>query len=184
MSDNSILYRTSSLDVHVPEEGRSIWGTVVPYNEVTTIADSGGRTYLERFQVGAFARSIAERGSKIQLYVGHETMRKLPVGRAVELEETSEGLQAVFELGHTSEAEDALTAIREGLVDSFSVGFRPLRQVTRDGVIVRTEASLREVSLVGMPAYSGALVGGVRSDTPQLSVDMARKRLSILLNSF
>ena len=57
----------------------------------------------------------------------------------------------------TREGDDApWTLVRDGVLDSFSVGFVPIRD-TRDGdVLVRTEAALREVSLVGFPAYAGA----------------------------
>ena len=56
-----------------------------------------------------------------------------------------------------------LTLVRDGVLDSFSVAFRPVRDRRENGVIVRAEASLSEVSLVGQPAYEGALVAGIRA---------------------
>jgi hypothetical protein len=75
--------------------------------------------------------------------------------------------------------------VRSGTVDAFSVGFMPIRdRRDEDGTVVRLEAALREVSLVAMPAYEGALVAGVRSTTRSLSVDIARRRLNLILETF
>ncbi|WP_172652324.1 HK97 family phage prohead protease [Rhodococcus opacus] len=178
-----ILYRNSGLvRADNTDNPRHVYGTAVPYGEVVEISERG-RSYRESFAHGVFARSIKERGHKVRLMIGHDN-RRLPIGRAVELTETVEGLQVVFETVDTTDARDALTAVQAGLVDSFSVGFRPIRDRQDKGVLVRTEASLTEVSLVANPAYSGALVGGIRSDTPLITVDRARKRFELLLESF
>jgi uncharacterized protein len=61
-----------------------------------------------------------------------------------------------------------------------SIGFRGIRE-RRDGdVRVRTEVALIEVSLVGMPAYEGALVGGVRSQSLVIPRAVAERRLRLL----
>lgn len=173
---SSILFRTAEL---TPGSGRTVYGTAVPYGQVAEVSD-GGRPYRERFEFGAFDRSIRERGSKVRLFTGHET-RKLPIGRAVELREQSDGLHAAFEIAATRDGDDALELVRSGVVDSFSIGFRGIRD-RRDGdVVVRTEAALMEVSLVGLPAYPGASVAGVRS--PQslvISRSVAEARLALL----
>lgn len=156
----SILYR-SSADL-TPGSGRTVYGTVVPYGAVAEVSDGGSRPYRERFEFGAFDRSIRERGSKVRLFTGHET-RKLPIGRAVELHERSEGLHAAFEIAATRDGDDALELVRSGVVDSFSIGFRGIRERIDGDVVVRIEAALMEVSLVGLPAYAGAAVAGVRS---------------------
>lgn len=154
----SIFFRSADL---TPGIGRTIHGVVVPYGQVTEVSD-GGRPYLERFEYGACARSIRERGSKIRLFTGHET-RKLPIGKAVELREHRDGLHAAFEVAATRDGDDALELVRSGTVDSFSIGFRGIRERLDGDVVVRTEIALLEVSLVGMPAYAGATIGGVRS---------------------
>ncbi|MFE0132051.1 HK97 family phage prohead protease [Streptomyces sp. NPDC059037] len=177
----ALHYRTAAV-LRAAESGRTVFGTAVPYGQVAEISEFGA-TYRERFAPGAFARSIRERGQKVKLFVGHES-RRLPIGKATELRETPDGLYAAFRVAETREGDDALTLVRDGAVDAFSVSFRPVRD-RRDGdVIERVEAALIEVSLVGLPAYPGAVVAGVRSAHPTLSVDAARRRLDLIIKSW
>lgn len=171
----SILFRSAEL---TPGAGRTIFGVAVPYGQVAEVSDDG-RPYRERFEFGAFDRSIRERGSKVRLFTGHET-RKLPIGRAVDLQERSDGLHAAFEVAATRDGDDALELVRSGVVDSFSIGFRGIRDRRENGVVVRTEAALMEVSLVGMPAYAGASVAGVRTQSLIIPRTVAEARLSII----
>ena len=154
-----ILFRNAEL---THGSGRTVHGVAVPYGQVAEVSDGGGRPYRERFEFGAFDRSIRERGNKVRLFTGHDT-RRLPIGRAVELREQRDGLHAAFEIAATRDGDDALELVRSGTVDSFSIGFRGIRDHMDGDVVVRTEASLWEVSLVGMPSYAGAAVAGVRS---------------------
>lgn len=165
-------------DLRMAKDGRTVFGLCVPYGVDTVINESFG-SITERFERGSFARSIRERGSKVKLMLNHER-RKLPVGRATLLEERSDGLYGEFLVSDTADGRDALTLVRDEVVDSFSIGFRPLRNRMDGDVTVRVEAALHEVSLVAFPAYEGALIGGVRSAIPQLSVEVARRRLALL----
>ncbi|WP_280414866.1 HK97 family phage prohead protease [Nocardia carnea] len=177
----TILYRTGNSE---PDStGRTIHGIAVPYGQTARISDYDGE-YLEAFAPGAFARSIQDRGHKIPLMVQHER-RSLPIGRASKLTETDDGLHAEFLVSRTTAGDDALTLVRDGLVDSFSIGFRPIRQETRMGTVVRVEASLSEVSLVTSPAYAGALIGGVRAqDIRRLDLDTAWRRYKLEFEVF
>ncbi|WP_104183591.1 HK97 family phage prohead protease [Mycobacterium avium] len=169
-----ILFRTAEL---TPGTGRTVHGIAVPYGQVAEVSD-GGPTYRERFEFGAFRRSIAERGHKVRLFGNHQ-LRQFPVGRAVELREERDGLHAAFEIAATRDGDDALELVRSGTVDSFSVGFTGIRQQTVAGVVVRSEAALREVSLTAMPAYSGAVVQGVRSQLV-ISRSLAEARIQLM----
>jgi HK97 family phage prohead protease len=162
--------------------GRTVFGTAVPYGQTVDIEEFG-QSYREQFAPGAFARSIRERGSKVKLCVNHES-RKLPIGKATELREAADGLHAAFHVSATRDGDEALQLVRDGVVDSFSVGFRPVRDRRDGNVVVRVEAALMEVSLVGWPAYEGAGVAGVRTARPALSVDMARRRLELILKTW
>jgi HK97 family phage prohead protease len=154
-----IFYRTAEL---APGDGRTLFGLAVPYGQVAEVSDGDGRTYKERFEVGSTTRTIRERGDKIRLLIGHDT-RRLPIGKATRLEERSEGLYAEFAVSDTNAGNDALTAVRDGLVGGFSVGFRGIRDRWEGDVLVRTEVALNEISLTEYPAYSGAAVVGVRT---------------------
>lgn len=181
LSAFTILQRTADL-VRADETGRTVFGLAVPYGVETQIREYG-RSYMERFAPGAFARSVEERGSKVRLFVGHESNR-LPIGRATELREAADGLHAAFHIPATRAGDDALALVRDGVVDSFSVGFRPIHDRQDGDVTVRVEAALMEVSLVGIPAYEGAAVAGIRTATPALSVDVARRRLDLILKTW
>ncbi len=172
-----LLRSTGSLYLRDAGDGRTVHGLAVPYGVTAEVSDGYG-TYLEEFAPGAFARSIQQRGSKVKLFTQHET-RRFPIGRAVHLEERPDGLHAAFHVSDTRDGNEALELIRDGVVDAFSIGFAPVHQKRRGDVTVRTEAALREVSLVHTPAYEGALVAGVRS-APTLTADAARRRLAIL----
>ncbi|MGV9870140.1 HK97 family phage prohead protease [Rhodococcus koreensis] len=177
MSD--ILYRSTEL--RAADTGRTVFGRVCPYGQTTEIREYGGR-YLERFQPGAFQRSIRERGNKIKLLVSHD-VRRFPIGKATQLEERSDGLHASFAIANTRDGDDTLELIRSGTVDSFSIGFRPIRSRQDGDVAVRVEAALVEVSLVGLPSYPGATVAGIRSAHHPLSVDTARRQLDLIVRS-
>ncbi|POY04859.1 HK97 family phage prohead protease [Mycobacterium kansasii] len=172
----SICYRNAEL---TPGEGRTVYGTVVPYGEEITVRDFDGE-YRERFAPGAFERSIRERGHKLKLLVSHTSITRYPVGRAVELREERFGLFAAFDIARTKDGDEALDNINAGVVDSFSVGFRPIRDRRENGVVVRVEAALIEVSLTGTPAYPGAEIAGVRSESLVIPRSLAIARLSLL----
>ena len=178
---SSTLYRVAEL-ARADEAGRSVFGRVCPYGETVTVDDGMG-AYRERFEPGAFTRSIAERGHKVRLFIQHET-RRFPIGKATELREAVDGVHAAFALPRTRDADEALELVSAGVVDGFSVGFRPVRDRREGGVTVRVEAALHEVSLVHSPAYAGALVAGVRSADNRLHVEIARRRLDLILRTW
>ncbi len=166
----------SDIEIRSGGDGRTVHGIVVPYGQVARVSD-GGPAYKEAFRQGAFAKSLATRGGKpIQLLAQHDS-RQFPVGRGAvaDFEDTAEGLRGAFWMLDSRLGNEALEAARENVV-SFSVGFRPIQQEKSGGVVVRTEAALREVSLVTFPAYDGAMVSGVRA-----SLDATEQALAVQL---
>lgn len=121
----------------------------------------------------------------------HES-RQLPLGKPVRLEEQADGLYIEARISDTQDGNDALTLVRDGVLDGFSVGFTvPLggdvfHQV--EGREVRTilKANIHEVSLVNFPAFDDARVESVRqaSDVPPAPSDTdkiaVRNQLQIL----
>ncbi|ORB89756.1 HK97 family phage prohead protease [Mycobacterium persicum] len=173
----TILYRNAEL---TSGTGRQVFGTVVPYGEEITVRDFDGE-YREQFAPGAFQRSIAERGHKLKLLVSHDARTRYPVGKAVELREERFGLFAAFDIAATRDGDEALANIKAGVVDSFSVGFRPIRDRRNEhGVVVRVEAALLEVSLTGIPAYPSAEIAGVRTLSLVIPNAVAARRLKLL----
>lgn len=175
--NHEIKFRSAEL---TPGTGRTIFGIAVPYGQVTEINEFGSQ-FLERFEYGAFSKSIRERGHKVKLLTSHNA-RALAIGRAVDLVEKPDGLHASFEVAETRDGDEALELVRSGTVDSFSVGFSLMRERVDGDVRTVTEAILREVSLVNFPAYEGAVVGGVRSAAHSLVIprSVAQARIDLL----
>ena len=181
MGDSPILRRDIiGTELRADEAGRTVYGVCVPYGVPTEINDLGG-SFTEKFERGSFAHSIQARGHKIKLMACHDN-RRFPIGKATSLEERDDGLHGAFRVPPTAEGDDVLTLVREGVLDSFSIGFKPVRdRRERDGVVVRAEAALLEVSLVPIPAYAGATVAGIRAAaTHRIPNELAWRRLRLL----
>ncbi|WP_176786785.1 HK97 family phage prohead protease [Microbacterium sp. cf332] len=134
-----------------------IEGYAVPYGE---IADIGGR-YRESFERGAFDGS-----QDIKLYRDHKTI----IGHVLETEDRDGGLWVRAKVALSDLGRDTLALLRSGALNRFSVGFIPLNQRTSDaGVVVRTKALLREISVVERPAYSGASILSVREESTPIN---------------
>ncbi len=180
MSESKILRREiAGAELRADEVGRRVFGVCVPYQRVADIVEFDGSQFREMFIKGSFARSIAMRGHKIKLMASHD-QRRFPIGKATALEERDDGLHGEFAIPNTREGDDVLTLVRDGVLDSFSIGFSAVRDRRENGVVVRAEASLREVSLVAMPAYEGAAVAGIRAAAQFViprSLAQARMRL-------
>lgn len=161
---SELISRAFSADLEVRSDGtgRTLHGIVVPFDRVARVSD-GGPSYDESFRMGAFAKTIRERGDRVKLLSQHDA-RSNPLGRATLLREDAAGLYGEFTVSRTTAGDEALELVRDGALDSFSVGFTPIKHVSERGVKVRTEVGLREASLVTFPAYVDALVGGVRAE--------------------
>jgi HK97 family phage prohead protease len=176
------LQRCSPSDLEIRGDGRTVVGIAVPYNSPTAIFENGQR-FAETFERGSFARTIAERGSRVKFLAQHDR-QSFPLGRATLLREDAAGLYGEFRVSKTTKGDEVLALIADGALDAFSIGFRPVRDrwSADRSAVTRLEARLDEVSAVAFPAYDGALIAGVRSDLPpRLSVELARRRLQLAL---
>jgi len=159
-------YALPDLAVRSGGDGRTISGLVVPFGQVAQVSD-GGPTYSEAFERGAFADTIKAGGNRVKL-LSHHQSRNNPLGRALLLREDAAGLYGEFHVSATRAGDEALELVRDGALDSFSVGFKAVSQARRAGVVWRTKVLLREASLVTFPAYAGAMVQSVRDETDNL----------------
>lgn len=173
----------AELEVRADGGGRTVFGRLVPYESPTSIRDATG-AYTETFAPGAFSKLVANPSQvgRVKLLAHHDS-RTNPLGRAVELREDSTGLVGAFKISRTAAGDDALELVKDQALTGFSIGFEPVADEwnARRTEVVRRQANLREVSLVNFPAYSDALVGGVRALTvPHLSPELALRRLGVL----
>lgn len=170
---------TPDLEVRTSGEGRTVFGLLVPFNVDAEVDDGTGR-YVERFVAGSFATTLAQRGDRVKLRAQH-TRIPLPVGRFTLLREDTAGLYGEAKVSATPLGDEVLELVRDGALDSWSVGFRPVRdRRARDGATERLEVALRECSLTDSPCYESALVAGVRSvHDPSLDRERWRHRLAL-----
>jgi len=162
-------------------EGRTVGGIIVPFDTIATVSD-GGKPYREAFQRGAFSAALHNMGGKfgrVKLLSQHQSSRN-PLGMATGIEERADGLYGEFKVSNTRAGDEALELVRDGAIDSFSVGFTPQKHSVRDGVTWRTTVGLREASLVTFPAYADAVITGIREEWDGLSDEMREQAMAWL----
>ena len=126
-----------------------IAGVAVPWDTVATV--SGGQQVS--FSRGAF--DVAQKPAK--LLENHDMTQLRGIVNA--LADTPAGLEFEATLADTRASRDAVALLQAGAYDSVSVGAQPITFTTSaDGVMNVTEAALVELSLVAVPAFSGAVI--------------------------
>jgi HK97 family phage prohead protease len=137
----------------VDQESKEVTGVAVPYNEVT--------------QVGRMKEKFAPNSVTVnklpKLFYNHDE----PIGIIRSLDDKEDGLHITAKISDTSKGQDAWTLVKDGVVRSFSVGFVPIEHTLDGDVVVRQKVDLKEVSLVALPAYEGAVITQIRSDAPE-----------------
>jgi HK97 family phage prohead protease len=131
---------------------RTITGIAVPYGETATVND-GTRV---RFEQG----SLPVEGKAPKLFMYHDAGQ--PVGLVTAREDTDEGMLFSAKISATAAGDEALTLALDGVLDSVSVGVNPTRySFDDDGTMIVAEAEWLELSLVPIPAFSGATITDV-----------------------
>lgn len=152
----TVLIRSTEL--RADAETGIVEGVAVPWN--TPISVGGIREQ--------FARGSIEDVSNTKLYWQHGEI----IGRVISGEDREDGYHVKAQISDTALGRDARTLIKDGAVDSFSVGFIPTEEREEtDGTITRTKVTLREVSAVSFPAYADAKITAVRDSTDPRTTD-------------
>lgn len=156
---------TRSFEARADVEERTIVGLAVPYGQ---LADIGG-AYQERFAPGAID-SVED----VKLFYGHEE----PIGKVVEGRDTKDGFEIVARVSDTPRGNEVLTLMRDGVLNKFSVGFIPVESQRDGSTITRTKVSLKEVSVVPFPAFTGANITEVREEqeSPVLEAELTNEQ--------
>lgn len=139
--------RAAPDDEGVIEGYATVWNTIDAYNS--------------SFQRGCFTKTLQERGSRVRLLWNHE---ETVIGKPLELREDDRGLWVRAKLVlSVPKAQEVYELIKAGAIDTFSFGFRTIKDKWVDGVRVITEVALFEVSPVIFEANSAAAITGVRN---------------------
>jgi HK97 family phage prohead protease len=142
----------------VETEERTIVGLAVPYGQEI---DLTGNT-KERFEAGAI-QTIED----VKLFYGHEE----PIGKVLEGRDTEEGYEIVARISDTVRGNEVYTLLQDGVLNRFSVGFFPVKDRKEGQTIVRELVDLKEVSVVPFPAFEGAKITEVRSESETEEVE-------------
>ncbi len=155
-------------------------GRAVPYNKP---ADIGW--FLEEHAPGSLAASIKDaaeaRGLPLLL---HHQAASWPIGGQPEWDDNQEGLDGIWKLDKSEEAQRAAQLADDGMLAYMSIRFQPIQGTwtyaknwnpdlgpeSKDHVR-RTKSRLVEVSLVSTPAFKEAAVSFVRSNERALHRD-------------
>ena len=142
----------------VETEERTIVGLAVPYGQEIDLTGS----LKERFEAGAIA-SVED----VKLFYGHEE----PIGKVLEGRDTEEGYEIVARISDTVRGNEVYTLLQDGVLNRFSVGFFPVKDRKEGQTIVRELVDLKEVSVVPFPAFEGAKITEVRSESETEEVE-------------
>lgn len=168
MPNNQMLYRAAEdwADLEVRAEGEEgiVFGIAVPWDRPTPIVPG----LVEEFARGAFDGQMKRNGARsVFLARDHIPMGGTPLGRLAMMRNDAKGLYIEAPVSRTQVGEETLTLVRDGVLDSFSIGFvegqNQLVQGRNDTITRRITASLREVAIVLNPAYKDAVLAGVRA---------------------
>jgi hypothetical protein len=111
---------------------------------------------------GAFTKSLTG-GRPVRFLYSHDPSQVL--GTVQELKEDERGLFGRFKISQTALGKDVHTLLKDGALDSFSIGYLPseFEHDRKAGVRKLTEVELLEVSVVAMPMNPAAVVTGVKA---------------------
>jgi HK97 family phage prohead protease len=145
-------------------------GRAVPYGEW---ADIGW--FVEQFAPASFRQSTKTGGKHAPLLLFHDN-RSFPIGVLDTASHEDGGMDGVWRLNESAEAQRAAGAADVGELVGLSVGFAPIRSdwtyvddwnpdlgASHKDRVVRQEARLLEVSLTPTPAFESASVSQVRT---------------------
>jgi hypothetical protein len=151
-------------------------GEIEGYANVSGVRDRHNEIVMS----GAFKDAVAafKAGKrKIPLMDNHRIFggTDAVIGKVTELKEDTTGLWFKAVLASTQAAQDVRAKIREGMLDSLSIGYAVLQdEARRDGVRLLKKLDLREISVVVFPANESARITGVKGTESLTTATKAR----------
>lgn len=181
-------YMIRATEMALADDGRTIEGRIVPYNEPTEIVelrDGEVKRYTEMFlprSCARMAQAAARRSnaSFISFVLDHSESFDNRIGHCSMLEERADGAHATFRLYQSRDLEKVQSILRESH-DGLSVYFADIKPPrVEDGVTKRVQVHISHVAATPTPAYDNARIMAMRNDvepvddgTPNLDEVMA-----------
>ena len=176
-----MVRRTFALEditIRAGGDGRTVEAYASVFDVEATVTDFEGAGYVESIRHGAFERTIAQRGDRMQVIYNHgldiygtpTAEFSMPVGVPLEMREDARGLFTVTRYSKTPLADQILELIKDGAIRAQSWGGRWVRSDTRapyrpGQAVTRFEAAMREYGPTPFPVFADAAIVGVRSVT-------------------
>ena len=130
------------------EGRREIYGIAAPYGVEAVVSD-GSRVMFEQ-------GSLPEDGPAPKLIESHDLGQIR--GLVIERRNTDSGMEFTAKIAATVAGNDALELVKMGAIDSVSVGVTPTKWKMQGDLMVIQAADWQELSLVAIPAFSGATI--------------------------
>ncbi len=158
-----------STDISVSDEGRTLIGTPVVFNDWAVIDGWEGH-FKERILPGALDKTLAERGDKIKVLFNHgfdPQIGEKPLGKPSVQDARDDALHVEVPLAETSYNDDIIALLRAGALDGMSFRFGVMSDVwdnldAADNSLPErsiSELRLYEYGPVTYPAYDATTVG-------------------------
>jgi HK97 family phage prohead protease len=139
------------------EPRRTISGIAVPYGIDATVSDGTVVRVLE----GA----LPVDGKAPRLLMNHDSTSA--IGLVISRESTSEGMLFTAKISDTLKGNEAITLMKDGVLDSVSIGITPYDfAYDKDGVMEIKKANWSELSIVAIPAFQGAQITEIAASIP------------------
>lgn len=137
-------------------DGRTLEGVAVPFGQIIDTWD-GAETFD--------ADCVFDDVDAAKLCYQHGEL----IGRITDADSRADGLHITARISDTQRGRDVVALLRDGALDSLSVGFIPVTdEVDKAGITHRKRVRLLETSVVSWPAYEAAKITGQRSaDIPE-----------------
>jgi uncharacterized protein len=153
-------------------------GRAVPYGEDTNL-----RWFLEQHDAASMKKTTAGAAKNAPLLAYHNNETS-PIGHAESWSHANGGLDGVWRLNNTSQAQEMASLADSGDLTGLSIGFLPIRSRWEfvdewdpdEGPehmdrVTRMESRLIEVSITPTPAFASAQVTSIRQSPDGLLVD-------------
>ena len=151
--------------------GLDIEGRAVPFGDVIDLGWRGSETFD--------ADCVFDGLDNVKLTLDHDHV----VGLATGFDQRDDGLWMTAHISDTTEGRDIAQLMRDGAIDSMSVGFIPNENhIDKSGVIHRRRVTLMEVAVTGIPAYKNATITNQRTkgEEPAMNPNQIMQRLEEL----
>lgn len=194
---NNVEKRMVNLEIrNIGTDNRKLVGYAAVFkNEYTEVRDRYGDTFYERVLQGAFKKSLIER--EVFMLINHDWNKV--VGRTTSnlvIQEDKNGLRFELNVPNTTDGNDLLENVKQGIIKGCSFGFNVVSQnveLDDDGILYRDihEVELFEITATHTPVYKDTEINA-RSQYSVKDIRSAKnkrnaiknKRNAMLMNSF